>query len=317
MRFSSFFQNFQQFNQFNQFSQRPSLKKNLYSFFLSKSFTSRLASLLLSVWLLYYLTLAYMYLFAIPLKLGATNEGFNFFIKYIALNKNPEIAFSNPWQFAISPFLHTNFFHLVFNLLILSALTKLFFEFWSNLMLAFVLFTGIISSMIFFLYGNLVLPLDNLAVSELYYGFNAASYALMGFMLVFLFDYQFVYFLIIKVKLRYVILFFIIWDVFFNTNSQPILILSFVTAGLFGAILGLGIKFFPKLNSFKKPKFKVSYSKESTKNQSRPETDEMFLKRKKERQDKLDNILDKISKSGYSALTKEEKDFLFIESKKD
>jgi len=45
-------------------------------------------------------------------------------------------------------------------------------------------------------------------------------------------------------------------------------------------------------------------------------TDEEYNLEKKRRQEKTDAILDKISKSGYESLTKEEKDFLFNQSKK-
>ena len=43
-------------------------------------------------------------------------------------------------------------------------------------------------------------------------------------------------------------------------------------------------------------------------------TDEEYNYEKKTKQDKTDRILDKISKSGYDSLTKEEKDFLFNQS---
>ncbi len=45
-------------------------------------------------------------------------------------------------------------------------------------------------------------------------------------------------------------------------------------------------------------------------------SDEEYNTRKKEQEKKIDAILDKISKSGYEALSKEEKDFLFFASKK-
>jgi len=45
-------------------------------------------------------------------------------------------------------------------------------------------------------------------------------------------------------------------------------------------------------------------------------TDEAYNMDKKLRQEKIDAILDKISKSGYEALTREEKSFLFDQSKK-
>lgn len=45
-------------------------------------------------------------------------------------------------------------------------------------------------------------------------------------------------------------------------------------------------------------------------------TDEEYNLSAKQRQEKIDLILDKISKSGYESLTKQEKDFLFQQSKK-
>jgi membrane associated rhomboid family serine protease len=47
----------------------------------------------------------------------------------------------------------------------------------------------------------------------------------------------------------------------------------------------------------------------------RPVSDEQYRATKQERQARLDAILDKISKRGYDALSKEEKDFLFQQSK--
>ena len=55
-------------------------------------------------------------------------------------------------------------------------------------------------------------------------------------------------------------------------------------------------------------KIKVSYS--------RKVSDEEYNMSQKAKQQKVDLILDKISKSGYDALTKEEKDFLFKASGK-
>ena len=40
-------------------------------------------------------------------------------------------------------------------------------------------------------------------------------------------------------------------------------------------------------------------------------TDEEYNIRKKRNQEKIDHILDKIAKSGYESLSKEEKEFLF------
>jgi hypothetical protein len=59
-----------------------------------------------------------------------------------------------------------------------------------------------------------------------------------------------------------------------------------------------------------KPKMKV------TRQPGRPKSDEQFNEEKIARQKRMDTILDKISRSGYEALTKDEKDFLFKHSQK-
>jgi predicted DNA-binding antitoxin AbrB/MazE fold protein len=63
-----------------------------------------------------------------------------------------------------------------------------------------------------------------------------------------------------------------------------------------------------------KPKSKLTVKKGGATN-ARFKTDEEFIVEAKLRQQKIDAILDKISKSGYESLTKAEKDFLFQQSK--
>ena len=59
-----------------------------------------------------------------------------------------------------------------------------------------------------------------------------------------------------------------------------------------------------------KPKKRMS-AKRKKANNSRPLTDEEYNHRRAQDQKRVDAILDKISKSGYENLTKEEKEFLF------
>jgi len=62
--------------------------------------------------------------------------------------------------------------------------------------------------------------------------------------------------------------------------------------------------------------FKPS-SKQTKRSNTRMKTDEEYNMEKKSKQEKIDQILDKISKSGYESLTRQEKDFLFNQSKND
>ena len=62
------------------------------------------------------------------------------------------------------------------------------------------------------------------------------------------------------------------------------------------------------LKSSPRSKMKVTYK--------RAVSDEDYNYSKKQEQEKIDRILDKISKSGYESLSKAEKDLLFKASKK-
>jgi hypothetical protein len=69
---------------------------------------------------------------------------------------------------------------------------------------------------------------------------------------------------------------------------------------------------------FKKrpPVMKVKYGKAEGKPEGRPETDMEYNARKAEEQRRIDQILDKIARSGYEGLSKAEKEILFKSSKK-
>lgn len=69
------------------------------------------------------------------------------------------------------------------------------------------------------------------------------------------------------------------------------------------------------INFFKARKNKSPRMKVHRNQNARMRTDEEYNIAAKERQDQIDRILDKISKSGYDSLTKQEKDFLFKQSK--
>lgn len=65
----------------------------------------------------------------------------------------------------------------------------------------------------------------------------------------------------------------------------------------------------------RKKKEKKSRYKTERDYQKRPMSDEDYNKKRADKQDRIDMILEKISKSGYDSLTKEEKELLFKQSK--
>lgn len=90
-------------------------------------------------------------------------------------------------------------------------------------------------------------------------------------------------------------------------------------AHLGGMIFGLILILYWRKDEFKwTSKFRIKRNKDfDYQSYSRPKSDEQFNQERADDQKKIDEILDKISKNGYESLTKEEKDFLFKQSKKD
>ena len=135
-------------------------------------------------------------------------------------------------------------------------------------------------------------------------------------------DYQMNLLLIGPVRLKYVALGLFVMntllDISMNTGGK----LSHLGGAAFGYFyfrsLNAGkdpaaafLGFFQRIGDFfkKKPKLKVVQNDFRAKNSNNPKTS-------KEAEARTDAILDKISKSGYDNLTKEEKEFLFNVSNK-
>ena len=150
-----------------------------------------------------------------------------------------------------------------------------------------------------------------------------ASGAVFGLLLAFgmLFPNAQIYiYFLIPMKAKWFVVLYGAIELFFGVTGTQDGIGHFAHLGgmLFGIILILiwrnqernGRFFQPRK---KKKKFYISYNEPP---QGRAVSDEDYNYNKKQMEDKLDAILDKISKSGYDSLTKEEKDFLFFSSKR-
>ncbi|MCQ2306497.1 MAG: rhomboid family intramembrane serine protease [Bacteroidales bacterium] len=93
-------------------------------------------------------------------------------------------------------------------------------------------------------------------------------------------------------------------------------------AHLGGMIFGLILILYWRKDEFRwTSKFRIrrkkNYDSDDFQSFSRPKSDAQYNQERADNQKKIDEILDKISKNGYESLTKEEKDFLFKQSKKN
>lgn len=219
-----------------------------------------------------------------------------------------------PWGILTYSFFHGNLIHLVLNMFMLYVVGKFFLRYFrSNDLLTFY-FWGSIFGAIFFIF---ISPLIDNPASLV--GASAAVYAVFFALVAYVPKMKLQLAIVnITLPLDYLAYGLLAFDV--------LMIIADSNAGghishLGGAAFGfLYMKQFEKGNDFL-GKFWInlfnSKPKQAKKTQRAkpPKDDYEFNSMKVEKQKKVDAILDKISRSGYESLSKEEKDFLFKSGK--
>ena len=227
-----------------------------------------------------------------------------------------------PWAILTYMFTHKDILHILFNMLWLYWFGLIFLEYLDQKKLVAVYLSGGISGAFVYIVSFNVFPVFSQVVAEsVAIGASASVMAVVVAIAVYVPDYSVNLFLLGRIKIKYVALvIFILTSVLdFSVNSGGKL--AHIGGGVFGYIytvnlrrgrdLGKGINriidFFATL--FKpRRKMRVTYKKRTT--------DYEYNKARVDHQEKINKILDKISKGGYDSLTKEEKDLLFHESQK-
>jgi membrane associated rhomboid family serine protease len=247
-----------------------------------------------------------------------------FFYLYTDLGK----FIRNPWGLITSIFSHFGFFHLLMNMIFLYFAGKLFTQLFDNKRLLYTyLLGGIAGGVIEILAYNIFPGLQG--AERLVVGASGSIMAIFVAIAFYRPNTVVNLFGILPVRIIFLALVFIVID--FLSLGQNDGTAHFAHLG--GALIGIWsiqnlhsnknivtitqkwgdklIQFFQRLNKPKKTKFKVQTGGRVKK------TDEEYNLEKKLKQEKIDAILDKISKSGYESLSKAEKAFLFSQSNND
>ncbi len=227
-----------------------------------------------------------------------------------------------PWTLITYMFTHKDIWHILFNMLWLYWFGKIFLDYLDQRKLVAIYFLGGISGAIVYVLSFNIFPAftgmihDSVAI-----GASASVMAIVISTAAYIPDYSINLFLLGRIKIKYIALAIFILTSFmdFSVNSGGKL--AHMGGALFGFLYILNLrkgkdiaKGFNRIIDFlatlfkPRKKMKVSYK--------RPVTDYEYNKIKSDRQLKINQILDKISKGGYDSLTKEEKEFLFSESQK-
>ena len=238
------------------------------------------------------------------------------FPNWISLSSEPAVFLLRPWTFLTYAFFHDGFLHLFFNMMVLNFASSIFLTFFNpKQYLGLYILSAIFAGLIF------VLGFNILHLSGAVVGASAAIMAILVAATTYSPLMNLRLLLIGNVKLWHITAVILVLDLmqFRLENSGGHI--SHLAGAFFGFVfvklLQNGIDL-SKIISGIVDLFSNSFKRSSTpfkkvhKNYKKPvekSTAKIVIKDKKQQQ--IDEILDKISQSGYDSLNKEEKEFLF------
>jgi membrane associated rhomboid family serine protease len=256
--------------------------------------------------------------FVIPFFLQTLFYLFNIpsttFLSWFHLLPNFTEVLYRPWTLITYSFLHGSFMHILWNMILLYFVSRMYLNLFSEQQFLKNYFLGVLVGGLVFLIGYTLFPVFN----GMYPPLVGASAGVMA-IIIFIATYtpnQEVRLLFINVKLQYIGIALVVVDILQIPNGNAGGRLAHLGGAFIGFLyanqlqkgndIGLGLdRILAFISSLSVPK--------KAKNMSTVHRSETVSKNKTKngQQQKIDAILDKISTSGYESLTQEEKDFLF------
>ena len=233
-----------------------------------------------------------------------------------------------PWTVITYMFVHASFWHLFMNMLVLFFSGRIFREYLgTSRMLSTYIYGGVVGYVLYMLAYNFF-PIFSQGVSEaILVGASAGVVAVLIAVTAYTPNFTVrLFFTGFEVKLKYLAAFLIVLDIISIKSSNPGGHIAHLGGALYGFYFARqyrkGVDHSRAFNSFvkrvtgyfMKSRTHLNVSHSARRNYK---SDEEYNYEKKANQQQMDEILDKISKSGYESLSKEEKAVLFKFGKKD
>jgi membrane associated rhomboid family serine protease len=239
------------------------------------------------------------------------------FLDWLALPADFGTLASRPWTLISYMFLHFEFLHILFNLLWLFWMGQIFLGYFDQGKLITLYLLGGITGGLFYIAGYNSFPVFSQIVTDSrLLGASASVIAIVTALATYVPNHTLHLMFIGPVKMKYVALFSVLMYIIGISSTNAGGNLAHLGGAFWGVVYvlqlrrgidpGRGINRLLTgiTNLFKpKPKVKVSYRK--------PVDDIEYNRMKNQDKARMNEILEKISKSGYDSLTKEEKEILF------
>ncbi|MDO4703477.1 rhomboid family intramembrane serine protease [Tannerella sp.] len=246
------------------------------------------------------------------------------FLTYLQLPSSFAVLLYRPWTLLTYMFLHTDFLHLLFNMLWLYWFGRIAMEFFNGRQLTGIYISGGIAGALMYMLAYHFFPyFRNRETLAFLMGASASVMAIVFAVSFYRKDYELRLMFIGRIRLLYLALFAFIIDFLSITSDNAGGHIAHIGGALWGMLFAFRFKQGKDLTVYlnrlidrivnlrksRRPRMKVSYGR-------RPETDQEYRARKQAESQALDAILDKLKRSGYESLSAEEKKALFDASKK-
>jgi len=240
-------------------------------------------------------------------------------VQYLAVPAHIKELLFKFWTPVTYMFLHYDFWHILFNMLWLYWFGQIFMLYLTERqLLSIYILGGLSGALLYILFFNTFPVFEQMLTASIALGASASVMAVVVAIAVYKPNHIIPLIFLGQVKIKYIAIFSIVLDVLQIRSENS----GGHIAHIGGAILGFWFaaqfikrkdittgfsKFLEWLFSIFVPqrKLKVTYKSKN------PINDFDYNKQKKGEQEKINQILDKISKSGYDSLSKDEKETLF------
>jgi membrane associated rhomboid family serine protease len=251
---------------------------------------------------------------------GLFTSGF-YFMGYVSLSSNPTDLIWKPWSLITYSFFHAGPIHLLFNMLMLNFSGRLFLTFFTQKQLVSVYILGAIFAGLVFMGGFAVLPmLQNINLPMI--GASASVMAILFATVTYSPLMQFRLLLFGTVKLWHVAIALLVVDLIQLSVSNTGGHLAHLGGALFGFMYTSQLKsgrdiggwladVIDAISGIFSAKKQTHFKKVHRNYNKKPSAQSPRIVRKDKAQQQIDEILEKISRSGYESLSADEKDFLF------
>lgn len=250
----------------------------------------------------------------VNITLWAVRGNTGFLMSLLALPSDVNVFLYKPWTIITYQFTQFGIFHILFNMLVLNMAGHIFMDFFKKQEVWRVyILGGVTAGLVFALTSNF-LPAMQMTSLHVLYGASASVMAIVFAASSYAPNIRLTLFGSIQIKLIWFALFFLIVDLVSIPDGNAGGHISHLGGALFGWLYTLykkgrlAIPKFESASTVKPPKhMKVEVNQGGAKMRSASNDS----KKRVPTQEEIDAILDKISKSGYDRLSKEEKDILF------